>query len=177
LGDGALEDVLMKMSDRLDGYLVEDDSVMIVDPLLLESSMDIPRDENGTSLYLNFLELEEYAGDWINSAFDKLDSFLGGSGSDDDGAELGINSFIRESFLNDKGEFVANPSDFMESNVIFDSHDMLTETSMSIESIAIRGLDTFTELDLMNAIGNHTLKNSLRMKSLSLVVDMKAFMK
>lgn len=120
--------------------------------------------------------MEEYAGDWINSAFDKLDSFLGGSDTNNE-EELGINSFIRDSFLNDDGEFVVNPSDFMDSNVLFESHDMLTETSMSIESIAIRGLDTFTELDLMKAIGNHTLKNSLKMKSLSLVVGMKAFMK
>ena len=173
LGDGALEDILIKISDRIDGY-IKPLSEDMLDPLFLESSMvDVPRDENGTSLYLNFLELEEYAGDWINSALEKLDSFLGASGSD---GELGINSFLRENFLTD-GEFLLNPSDFMDSNVIFESHDMLTETSMSVESVSIRGLDTFTEMDLMNAIGNHTLRNSLKLKHLSLVVDMKALMK
>ena len=174
-GDGALGDVLVNISDRMEGYL-DPLSENMLNPLFLESSMvddDVPRDENGTSLYLNFLELEEYAGDWINSALDKLDSFLGGSGSH---GELGINSFLRENFLTN-GEFVLNPSDFMDSNVIFESHDMLTETSLSIESVVIRGLDTFTEMDLMNAIGNHTLRNSVKLKSLSLVVDMKAFMK
>ena len=169
LGDGALEDILLKLSNQLDGYLTDE----IQDSLLLESSIDIPRDENGTSLYLNFLDLDEYAGDWINSALDKLDSFLGGSNSD---GEFGINAFIRDNFLDD-GAFVVNPSDFMASNVIFESHDMLTETSMTIESIKIRGLDSFSELDLMNAIGNHTLKNSLKLKSLYLVVNMRAYMK
>jgi hypothetical protein len=175
LGDGALEDVLVKMSDRLEGYLEpilgEEDG----DPLFLEGTMEVPRDENGTLLYVNFLELEEYAGEWINSALDKLDSFLGGS--DLNSGELGINAFIRDNFLNEVGDFVVNPLDFMATNVIFESHDMLTETSMSIESIVIRGLDSFTELDLMNAIGNYTLGNNLKLKSLLLVVDMKAFMK
>lgn len=173
LGDGALDDILIKLSAQLDDYL-NPLPVDMQDPLSLESSIDVPRDENGTSLYLNFLELEEYAGDWINSALNKLDSFLGGSESN---GELGVNSMIRDNFLNEDGEFLLNPLDFMTSNVIFESHDMLTETSMSIVSIAIRGLDTFTELDLMNAIGNHTLKNSLKLKELSLVVSMTAFMK
>ena len=168
LGDGALDDILLKLSSQLDGYLVDE----IQDPLLLESSIDIPRDMNGTSLYLNFLDLDKYAGEWIDSALEKLDSFLGGSNSD---GELGINEFIRDNFLDD-GAFVVNPLDFMASNVIFESHDMLTETSMTIESIRILGLDSFSELDLMNAIGNHTLKNSLSLKSLSLAVDMRANM-
>jgi len=172
LGDDALDDVLLKLSNNLDAYL-EPLPANIQDPLFLENSMAIPRDENGTSLYLNFLELEKYAGNWINTALDKLDSFIGGSTANGD---LGINTFIRENFLDDNREFVLDPSIFMNSNVIFESSDMLTDTTMSIESIAIRGLDTFTEMDLMNAIGNHTLRNSFKLDTLSLVVNMNAFM-
>lgn len=163
---------MLKFSNNLDGYL-EPLPADVQDPLFLENSMVIPRDEDGNSLYLNFLELEKYAGDWINTALDKLDSFIGGSEANGD---LGINAFIRNNFLDDNRAFVLDPSIFMSSNVIFESSDVLTDTTMSIESIAIRGLDTFTEMDLMNAIGNHTLRNSLKLDTLSLVVNMKAFM-
>ncbi|KAL3802096.1 LOW QUALITY PROTEIN: hypothetical protein HJC23_010852, partial [Cyclotella cryptica] len=99
-------------------------------------------------------------------------SFIGGSEANED---MSINSFIHDNFLDDNHKFVLDPSIFMSSNVIF--ADILTETTMSTESIELCGLDTFTELDLMSAIGNCTLRNSLTLETLSLVVNMNAFMK
>lgn len=169
-GDGALDDLLVKFSNNLDAYLdqLPEDTQ---DPLSLENSLSL---KNDASLYLNFLELHKYAGDWINTVLEKIDEFVGAS---EGNGELGFNSFIRDNFLNANGNFVVDPLTLMTSNTIFEAHDMLTETVLSIESISIRGLDTFKELDLMNAIGNHTLKNTLKLESLSIVVDMKAFMK
>ena len=65
---------------------------------------------------------------------------------------------------------------FTDDAEIFDGHDMLTETSLSIERVALTGLDSFTELDLLNAIGNYTLRNVLRLDHLTVRADMKAVM-
>ena len=65
---------------------------------------------------------------------------------------------------------------FTDDAEIFDGHDMLTETSLSIEEISLQGLDSFTELDLLNAIGKYTLRNVLRLDHLTVQVNMKAVM-
>lgn len=175
LGDGALTNLLLSLSDQIDVYL-QPLSINDQDHLLLESNINIPKsDDDDLPLYLNFLELDSYAGDWVNTILDKLDTFIGGSS--DSGGELGINSFIRDNLLDNKGQLVLDPSFLFDTGVMFESHDALTESILSINSIAIQGLDMFQELDLLNAIGNHTLQNSLKLDSLTIVMDLKAVMK
>eukprot|EP00804_Cyclotella_cryptica_P009083 CCRYP_003169-RB/>CCRYP_003169-RB protein AED:0.03 eAED:0.03 QI:377/1/1/1/0.83/0.85/7/2910/1202 len=171
LGDGVLDEILVKISTVLEEYI---NLSIGLDPLLLENSLSILNDDSGHPLYLNFLELQNYAGEWINTALDKLDNFIGGT---EPSGELGINTFLRDTLLDADGQFVLDPSDLMNSNTIFQSNDMLTETIMSVESIAVIGLDTFTELDLLNAIGNYTLMNSMTLDNLTFVLGMRAYMK
>ena len=95
-------------------------------------------------------------GEWINSALDQVNSFLGPSESKPFG-QLGINKFIRDNFLNNNGKLIVNPSLVSSSGVIFEGRDMLTQTTMSIQSIQIEGLNSFKEMDLLHAIGKHTL--------------------
>ena len=179
LGDDALDDLLLMLSDEIDQYL-EPLEGNYADPLHVENTIELPTIANGNeeeevkSLYMNFQELEEYAGEWVNSALDQVNSFMGPS----DG-ELGINKFIRDTFLNGEanGRLDLDPSVFFDSGTIFDGHDMLTETTMGITSIQIQGLDSFVEMSVLNAIGKHTLGNKLKLDYLYIVLEMEAEMK
>eukprot|EP00581_Thalassiosira_minuscula_P006165 CAMPEP_0183743138 /NCGR_PEP_ID=MMETSP0737-20130205/65061_1 /TAXON_ID=385413 /ORGANISM="Thalassiosira miniscula, Strain CCMP1093" /LENGTH=2172 /DNA_ID=CAMNT_0025978745 /DNA_START=179 /DNA_END=6698 /DNA_ORIENTATION=+ len=179
LGDDALDDLLLKLSDQIDNYL-EPLEASLADPLQVENTIELPTIDNGEGigepLYINFQELGEYAGDWINSALEQVNSFLGTSETDAFG-NLGINTFIRENFLNNEGKLVLDPSMISSSGNIFEGHDMLTETTISIQSIEIEGLDSFNGMDLLNFIGKHTFQNKLKLDYLFFKLDMEAVMK
>eukprot|EP00581_Thalassiosira_minuscula_P013526 CAMPEP_0183722274 /NCGR_PEP_ID=MMETSP0737-20130205/14280_1 /TAXON_ID=385413 /ORGANISM="Thalassiosira miniscula, Strain CCMP1093" /LENGTH=336 /DNA_ID=CAMNT_0025952407 /DNA_START=172 /DNA_END=1178 /DNA_ORIENTATION=+ len=80
LGDDALDDLLLTLSDKIDTYLEPLDA-SLEDPLHVENTIQVPAIESGEDigepLYMNFQELEEYAGEWINSALEQVNSFLG----------------------------------------------------------------------------------------------------
>lgn len=195
LGDESLDDILEMLSSQIGTYL-EPLASDVSDPLHTETNdLEVSIDEEGNALFVNFQELEQYAGEWVQKGLDQLDSLLGrGSNSTDNSAldssnspssnELGINTFIRENLLNEEGSFIVDPSMitslFSSENsdgVIFEGHDMLTETTMSISSIVVKGLDSFVELDLLNAIGNYTLRNVLKLEQLSFFVEIEAVIK
>jgi len=135
--------------------------------------------------YINFREV--FAREWIDAALDQLRSYLGQEDPSNPNAELGINALLRENFIDDAGMFDVDPSLFFDSAIggggnddgviIFRGHDMLTETTLSILSIKIGGLDTFRELDVLRVFGNHTLRNTMRLDRLSVVVEMVAEMR
>ena len=133
--------------------------------------------------YIDFREV--FAREWIDAALDQLRSYLGQEDPSRPNAELGINALLRKNFLDDVGMFDVDPSLFFDSaigggndeGVIFRGHDMLTETTLSILSIKIDGLDTFRELDVLRVFGNRTLRNTMRLDRLSVVVEMVAEMR
>ena len=96
LGDDALDDLLIALSDEMDAYLRPLEG-SLADPLFLENGAEqqLPMIENGEDggesepLYLDFQQLEDYAGDWVGAALDQFASFLGPSDSDPYG-QLGI---------------------------------------------------------------------------------------
>jgi len=180
LGDDVFDDLLEMLSDELEEYLVVlDDSLM--DPLHAENTIELPiigGGENGDDeslSYIDFQQMESYAGEWINSALDQFDSFLGAS--DTDSSNLGINKFVRDNFLTVHGSLTLDPTRFLSSNVVFEGHDMLTQTTIAIQSITIWGLDSFQSINLLNAIGQYTLKNVLEMDYLYVEMAMEAEMK
>eukprot|EP00584_Thalassiosira_punctigera_P024525 CAMPEP_0172548162 /NCGR_PEP_ID=MMETSP1067-20121228/17531_1 /TAXON_ID=265564 ORGANISM="Thalassiosira punctigera, Strain Tpunct2005C2" /NCGR_SAMPLE_ID=MMETSP1067 /ASSEMBLY_ACC=CAM_ASM_000444 /LENGTH=1499 /DNA_ID=CAMNT_0013335357 /DNA_START=220 /DNA_END=4719 /DNA_ORIENTATION=- len=174
-GDDAFDDLLLVLGNRVDAYLGPLE-MSLANPLFVENNVQVPTIDNGEPLYLNFQELEDYAGEWITSASDQVNSFLGISENDPSG-ELGINKLIRNDFLDDDGKVTVDPSFFFDSGVIFEGHDMLTQTTISIKSIHLEGLDSFKEVDILNAIGKHTLQNKLRLDYVHISIEMEAEMK
>lgn len=63
-----------------------------------------------------------------------------------------------------------------DATLLFDYHDMFTETTMSIRSISVRGLDSFQELNALNPISNYTLHNSLALEYLTVALEMEVVM-
>eukprot|EP00578_Thalassiosira_sp_NH16_P025700 CAMPEP_0181083610 /NCGR_PEP_ID=MMETSP1071-20121207/4250_1 /TAXON_ID=35127 /ORGANISM="Thalassiosira sp., Strain NH16" /LENGTH=1518 /DNA_ID=CAMNT_0023165281 /DNA_START=348 /DNA_END=4905 /DNA_ORIENTATION=- len=173
MGDSAFDDLLVRLGEEIGAYL-EPLEGSLTD---VENNMAVtPMIEDTVPMYLNFQELDVYAGEWINSALDQANDFFLGP-SESAVGELGINTFLRDNILNENGEFVLDPSLFFENGVVFEGHDMLTETTLSLQSIKIQGIDSFKEMDLMKAIGKHTLQNKLKLDHLSIVAEMEAEMK
>lgn len=175
LSDDALEEVLLTISKQIEPYLVQSTSTSIQDPLYLEnSSTEIPTNEDGLSIFVDFQELDKYANGMVKTAFDKLDGMIGSRGSN---GELAVNTIIRENVLNKDGMLELDRTLFSTSGVMFEVRDELMETIMTIESIHVGGLDSFQSLDLMNAIGKHTLQNSVKLEKLSFIIEVEAIMK
>lgn len=184
-GDDELDVILKLISEEIGVYL-ESLPDEIADPLYYEANiLKRPIEEEEQPTLINFQELDTFAGGWIEMGLDQLDSLLGTENSSANGSdELGINAIIRNSLLNDNGEFIIDPSlisgffstDYADG-IIFAGHDKLTETTMSLVSIRVQGLDTFKELILLDIIGNHTVRNILKLERLTFLIEVEATMK
>ncbi|KAL7552892.1 hypothetical protein ACHAWF_016142 [Thalassiosira exigua] len=171
-GKGSLDHMLDELSNKIDEYSGADeaDGNQNLDPLDAERNVEIPTNEEGESLWVNFIELQDtiqgLAGMGLGEA---LESLLGSSPE----GELKINSFLRGNVLGEDGFLSIDPSAFLsdDSSVLFELHDTFTHTTMSVESASVGGLDSFKLADLANPIGNHTLQNSLALEELTLKLN------
>jgi len=171
LGDEALDDFLLVVSAQLDAFL---DPPAETDPLSYEDNLEFHAGSDGLPLYLNFQDMKNGTG-LVSSAWKELDKLFTVSNATEG---LPFNNIIREYVLDDSGMLEIDPSIFSSSNnSFFNSHDMLTETSMSIKSIKIKGLDSFKKMDVLEPIGKHTLQNSIQLEYLDIVVEIEALMK
>ena len=189
-GGGALDYLLRDVGGRIRKHL-EPLGSNRTSPVWVENNENLPTTTASAAsdgevrrpAYIDFREV--FAREWIDAALDQLRSYLGQEDPSRPNAELGINALLRENFLDDAGMFDVDPSLFFDSaigggnddGVIFRGHDMLTETTLSILSIKIDGLDTFRELDVLRVFGNRTLRNTMRLDRLSVVVEMVAEMR
>jgi len=191
-GDGAtdttaaaapLDKMILLLHDKIETYLTPLDD-KLADPLSGEKIAMQQLTEDELSNFVNFQGLEDYAiGGLINTTLVQVRSFLGTESADDDGEQqLRINDYIRNNWLNKtNGRMIIDPSFFPSlgngDGVIYKGHDMLTETIMTIQSIEIEGLDSISEIDVLRTIGNHTLRNTLKLDYLSILMEMEVVMK
>ena len=100
---------------------------------------------------------------------------MGGDDGDSNGADS-INNFLRNSVLDEDGLLTIDPSVIFDDDdlVFLQMHDMFTQTTLSIQSISVEGLDTLLETNLLDPIGNYTLQNTLSMDSLTFILNMEA---
>ena len=176
LADDALDQLLLDLSSQIDTYLVDTSAIPGQGVMSLENSLQVPttsnEDGSTTPLYLNFQDMGAYAGDWIDTAIEQIDNLFA---AEDSYGGLAINALIRENILDDEGLLQVDPSMFFNENIL-DTHDMSTETTMSMKSIKVAGLDSFVEMDILNPIGKYTLGNSLKLQYLWIEVEMDAVM-
>ena len=164
LANDALDQVLLDLSSRIDTYLIEPSGSSIDGVMSLENNLQVPTSpEDGTTpLYLNFQDMGAYAGEWINTAINQIDNLFA---AEDQFGGLAINALIRENMLDENGLLQIDPKMFFSDDLL-DTHDMFTETTMSMKSITLAGLDSFVEMDILNPIGKYTLGNSLKLSYL-----------
>lgn len=120
-------------------------------PLYPEDTMNTPP---GKSL-LNFQNLEESWGPWVADILGQVAAFLGEESNDPtapdgSGRDLGVNTFLRQSILTADRSLSLTIADLpfqAFDPVLFQSHDLLTETTITLVGVKIFGLDTFSRFD------------------------------
>lgn len=168
---GVLDDMLVTLSERVDTYLVVNSTIdgNDNDPLSAENNASVPIDEEGYPQWMNFIEIQTWLQELLGVAdLDQLAQSLLG----EEGSGTAINSLVQSSILNDDGLLVIDPSIIVDnSTTFFEIHDMFTQTTMSIQNISVRGLDSFAATDLLNPIGEYTLQNSFTMEYLTFILE------
>jgi hypothetical protein len=176
-GNGFVNDALVLASDTLAPYLA---ALSTVDPVAAENELNAPQDMK----LLNFQDTENVIGSWFNALLQEADALLGTVVNDDNGPsgsgrDLGVNVFLREYLLDDDRAFVLDVAELpLENNgVLFAGHDMLTETTITLDRLKVFGLDTFTRFEPLLDIGKYTLQNELAWDYITLELDVTIDMK
>ena len=171
LGTTFIEDMLDLAKDQLEPYqeeLSQDDE----DPLFLEKNLQLTDGlvimdfENGESTIRNFF-MES-----LEAASSLLSTVVFDSTSSSTEQDLLINMFLRQFFLEDDGSYTLAASDLpMDSNVIFEGHDQITETIMTLNQVKVFGLDSLSSLVPFSTISSFTLQNELTWSKVNVEFD------
>ena len=147
LGTSLIQDMIDQVAGFLDPYLQPMNQTDI-NATAAELALVVP--EN-----VNLMDFQDEGDDqmWFYGALKEIDTALGVWLIDPDGPrpggkDLGVNIALRENILDEERAFVLNVADlpFDFDPVLFEGHDSLTETVISLDTVRIYGLDTFNEL-------------------------------
>ena len=166
LGTSFIEDAMAYARTEIDKYLVPVTPDR-ADPLSLEKTIALPTDVD----LLDFRGLDNTIGSWVSDVFEQADDFFG---SVDGNGELSINEIVREMFLQD-GKLTLRLEDLPFLNFdpeLFKSHDLLTETVVTMKGASIYGLDTFTVFQPIQALGNYTVGTNFRWRELTVDLEL-----
>jgi hypothetical protein len=142
------------------------------DPLYLERNNVLPAD----LVPLNLQDTENIMGNWFNQALQEADLLLGSivpdpNGPHPDKRDLGVNVLLRSHFLDEYRALMVDVSQLPIDTVLFKGHDRITETTITLNSIRVLGLDSFERFNPLMDLGKFTLKNELTWEKLSLDFD------
>lgn len=152
---GTLLGDLIQTVDTVIDPLLEAIPGELQDPLYPEKSLNI-------SSQVELIDLSSPDTQVLGMVFDFVNEFLGGVVDDIDsptgtGQDLAINRIMRNIVLNENRALVLNGTLF---GTLFEGEDMLTRSSIAVDSINIYGLDTLTEFIPIQTIGQYTVASS-----------------
>eukprot|EP00934_Nitzschia_sp_Nitz4_P004433 Nitzschia sp. Nitz4//scaffold14_size191712//8120//21306//NITZ4_001700-RA/size191712-processed-gene-0.39-mRNA-1//-1//CDS//3329536858//4423//frame0 len=159
IGTTFVGSILGVAEETLDMYAGNLD-ISVANPLYLELTADFPSELRP----LDLLDTENTIGQWFNQALDEVDKLFTAVVPDPNGPtdrDLGINVIMRDMLLNENRELVLDVEELGIDPVIFEGHDRLTETSISLTQVKVVGLDTLTTFDPLDRIGHYTLQTAM----------------
>ena len=165
LGTSFVEETINIAQEKIQPYLIPM-GTNVTDPLYPEQNLRFP---SGLTL-LNFLNKTSPIGSWFNLALQEISSLLGTMQPDPGGPlanDLGINVFLRKFFLQNDRSFTVDMAAMNMNPILFRGNDRLTETTMTLHTVKVFGLDTFTKFDSLQEIGKYTLQNQISWDYLS----------
>ena len=131
-----------------------------------------------TSPFIDFKNLEEGSvAEMVAGLFGQADKLLGTVVEDptsETGYDLGINGVLRRTMFQEHRTAVLHASWLQQLGidpVLFQAHDKIAQTEVRLNSIRIRGLDTFTRFDPLVDIGRFTLQNEFHLDYLQIVMQ------
>jgi hypothetical protein len=184
--DGAFDDLLTETSEWIDDLFLRDDNAEVddfevVDPLSAEREADVPTDEGGLPMWIDFVEMRDLVRELTGlESMDQLAQKIMGDGG---GVSDIVDAFLRGSgILDDDGLLVVDPSvvfDSGSSSSFLEFQDMFTRTRLSVTSVSVGGLDSLVAngTSVLDPIGRYTLRNSLRFDRLAFALGVRAEMR
>jgi hypothetical protein len=153
--------------ETLDEYNDDADSSSL-DPIEVENSLQVPSSVN----LLNLQDQESQFGQWVDEALDHVVSYLRTVVSDRNTGETNLkaNLLIREHLLED-GALLIEIADLPVDGILYQGHDVVTETTIRLDSVKLVGLDTLIQFDPMATIGRYTLQNRLGWEHLAFELE------
>jgi hypothetical protein len=170
LGTSFVQDMLQIADKTLQGYQSLNMEPELLDPLYLEQTADLPED----LAPLNLQDMDSIAGGLFNQALQAVDGLFGNVVPDPEGptdTDLGINIMLRSTLLDADRALVLDVDQFGMDAVVFQGHDQLTQSAITINQVKVLGLDTMTKFNSLDPIGIHTLQNQLTWDFLTLEFD------
>jgi hypothetical protein len=167
------EGFLQFAKETLDIY---DPSKLVLDPLLSERLLQVPV---GTTL-LNLQEKDTSFGRWVHMALEEGVKYMNAQVAinDDNGrTDMQANMLLRKYFLNYDGSLTIDLSNFPNGGLIYQGHDILTETTITVNTVKLLGLDTLTKFDPLKDVGLRTLQNDVSWDYLSFEANIEIVIK
>lgn len=101
-----------------------------------------------------------------------VNSLLGGTvddpnSPDGSGRDIAINKFLRDNLLDENRAWILNGTMF---GTLYEGEDILTQTTISVASVNIYGLDTLVEFVPIQSIGEYTMATNLNWKEMDLEI-------
>lgn len=174
LGTTLVQDMIDRAAKFLDPYL---------DPLPL-SERNATVAEAGLTVPsgVNLMDFKDDGLDqsWFYWALKQIDSAFGvwlidpdAPSNRENGKDLGINIFLRKNVLDENRSLTVSVADlpFNFNPVLFQGHDELTETVITLKTVRALGLDTFNYFAPFKNQGRYTLGNDMKWDFLSFELD------
>ncbi|CAJ1942472.1 unnamed protein product [Cylindrotheca closterium] len=174
LGTTLVENVMTLASDALEPYqgeLTEAES----NPLHAEQNLNLP----ATLKALDFQDSESSISQLMRQAFDSVESLLETvvPNEDSNQDDLLFNLFLRSFILEEDGSYTIPASEMPIDSVLFEGHDRITQTTMTLNEVKVFGLDSLTVFDPFNAIGKYTLDNKFNWRQIKIEFDITIFIR
>eukprot|EP00940_MAST-03C_sp_MAST-3C-sp2_P000291 g291.t1 len=178
MGSESLTSALEGVDEMFSQYLGP--SVAPEDPLEAQSQLVVP---DGTGKLVDFTNLEgSPIGDLITTALTEMNERFSTHKPDPEtgASTLGINIIVRDTMLDANGVYHMDLNNLMGndgSNVLFEGHDMMTQTTVTATAARVRGLDSFTRFLPLSAIGAQTFTSDMRLENVFVEIDVTVDMK
>ncbi|KAL3918291.1 MAG: hypothetical protein SGILL_004308, partial [Bacillariaceae sp.] len=169
---GQTKDFLGFAKDTIEEYTIADAAISDEALLSREKQLEESIVEKENVRLLNLQDQETQFGKWVNQLleqgvrlFNTLVPSLSG------GSELQVNQLLRQYILDSSGALVLDQSD--NGLVVFEGHDVITQTTITVDRVKLIGLDTLTKFDPFEVVagGKYTLKTALAWEYLALEIE------
>ena len=168
--DNAEQGILATVKAKFMEY--DPSRLVIPNPVLVEEAYleSLPPSTN----LLDYQDESTDAVRWFTKALDESMSFLMKVDIDPmtGQSDLKANILLREYVLDKDADGSYSISIDLDDRVLFDGHDIYTQTTITVSSAKLVGLDSLLYVSAFQKVGSHTLQNHLGWNNLGFIVDL-----
>lgn len=154
------ESFLELAKETLDKYKVTD-VIYNWDPLLLENNLWYLGLSDDVK-FLNFRDENSDFGQTVENGVNLIVDFLSAQEQDPTTKlwDMQANILMREHLLDTNG-YLEIDSTFLDDTTVYEGHNQIVQTSIRFDKLKLSGLDSLTQFNPLDNIGNYTFQNQL----------------